>query len=265
MQTSERRGDGYVNLALLDRRPARRARAGDHDRRRLPLLPDAAAQVHHRRHPRPRAVHAQHGHRRLDRRPLDRPRRRAQGRLASRPAATPTSPRCCASPTSSCASTRWTSSSYDEDVFYDILEEMTDWAARLADPRHDLHPDLRAARATTSSTAPIGDAVVRRRAAALPPRARRDRARPQPLRRPLPGAVGDPADERRAPRLPRLRRPGGRRRAAPRASEVVVLPGGQRTTVAAIDTYDGEVEAAFPTMSVAVCAWPTSSTSRAAT
>jgi sulfate adenylyltransferase subunit 1 (EFTu-like GTPase family) len=35
-------------------------------------------------------------------------------------------------------------------------------------------------------------------------------------------------------------------------SEVVVLPGGQRTRVAGIDTYDGEVDAAFPTMSVAL-------------
>ncbi|MDQ6607145.1 MAG: sulfate adenylyltransferase, partial [Actinomycetota bacterium] len=33
-------------------------------------------------------------------------------------------------------------------------------------------------------------------------------------------------------------------------SEVVVLPGGHRTTVSSIDTYDGEVDAAFPTMSV---------------
>ena len=32
--------------------------------------------------------------------------------------------------------------------------------------------------------------------------------------------------------------------------EVVVLPGGQHTRIAAIDTYDGEIEAAFPTMSV---------------
>ncbi len=32
----------------------------------------------------------------------------------------------------------------------------------------------------------------------------------------------------------------------------MVLPGGQRTTVAAIDTFDGELEAAFPTMSVAL-------------
>ena len=63
-----------------DRRPARRARAGHHDRRRLPLLPHAAAQVHHRRHARPRAVHAQHGHGRVDRRPRARARRRAQGR-----------------------------------------------------------------------------------------------------------------------------------------------------------------------------------------
>jgi sulfate adenylyltransferase subunit 1 (EFTu-like GTPase family) len=32
----------------------------------------------------------------------------------------------------------------------------------------------------------------------------------------------------------------------------VVLPGGQRTTVAAIDSYSGELESAFPTMSVAL-------------
>jgi bifunctional enzyme CysN/CysC len=34
--------------------------------------------------------------------------------------------------------------------------------------------------------------------------------------------------------------------------EVVVLPGGQRSTIAGIDTYDGPVEQAFPPMSVAV-------------
>jgi bifunctional enzyme CysN/CysC len=34
--------------------------------------------------------------------------------------------------------------------------------------------------------------------------------------------------------------------------EVVVLPGGQRSTVASIDTFDGSVEEAFPPMSVAV-------------
>ena len=62
------------------RRPARRARAGDHDRRRLPLLRDAAPPLPARGRARPRPVHAQHGHRRLDRGRGDHPRRRAQGR-----------------------------------------------------------------------------------------------------------------------------------------------------------------------------------------
>jgi sulfate adenylyltransferase subunit 1 (EFTu-like GTPase family) len=35
-------------------------------------------------------------------------------------------------------------------------------------------------------------------------------------------------------------------------SDVVVLPSGQRTQVEGIDTHSGEVEAAFPTMSVAL-------------
>ena len=60
------------------RRPALRARAGHHDRRRLPLLRHPEAQVHHRRHPRPRAVHAQHGHGSVDGEPRPRPRRRPQ-------------------------------------------------------------------------------------------------------------------------------------------------------------------------------------------
>ena len=46
--------------------------------------------------------------------------------------------------------------------------------------------------------------------------------------------------------------------------EVVVLPGGRSTTIAAIDTYDGEVDAAFPTMSVTL-RLATRSTSPAAT
>ena len=67
-------------LRAAGRRPGRRARAGHHHRRRLPLLLHRQAQVHRRRHARPRAVHAQHGHRRLDRRPGRDPDRRAQGR-----------------------------------------------------------------------------------------------------------------------------------------------------------------------------------------
>ena len=67
-------------LRAAGRRPGRRARAGDHDRRRLPLLLHRPAQVHRRRHARPRAVHAQHGHRRLDRGRRGDPDRRPQGR-----------------------------------------------------------------------------------------------------------------------------------------------------------------------------------------
>ena len=63
-----------------DRRPEGRARAGHHHRRRVPLFLDRPPQVHHRRHARPRAVHPQHGHRRLDvpagRHPHRRPPRR---------------------------------------------------------------------------------------------------------------------------------------------------------------------------------------------
>ena len=61
------------------RRPARRARAGDHDRRRLPVVRHRAAPLPARRRTGARPVHAQHGHRRLDRRRRDRAARRAQG------------------------------------------------------------------------------------------------------------------------------------------------------------------------------------------
>ena len=62
------------------RRARGRARAGHHDRRRVPLLLDRQAQVHRRRHAGPRAVHAQHGDRRLDRGSRGDPDRRAQRR-----------------------------------------------------------------------------------------------------------------------------------------------------------------------------------------
>ena len=58
------------------------------------------------------------------------------------------------------------------------------------------------------------DALVAGRHAAPAPRGDRARGRPQPRRPPLPRAVGDPADVRRVPRLPRLRGPGRRRRLA---------------------------------------------------
>ena len=91
------RGDRF---RAAGRRPLRRARAGHHDRRRLPLLRDRQAQVHRRRHAGPRAIYAQHGDRRLDRRPRGAPGRRAQGRADPDPAAQPTSRTCSASATS---------------------------------------------------------------------------------------------------------------------------------------------------------------------
>ena len=69
------------------RRPAGRARAGDHDRRRLPLVRHPAPPLPARRRARPRPVHAQHGHGRLDRRRRgDPPRRPQRHRRADAPA-----------------------------------------------------------------------------------------------------------------------------------------------------------------------------------
>ena len=81
------------------RRPRGRARAGHHHRRRLPLLRHAAAQVHHRRFARPRAVHPQHGDRGLDRGRGGDPGRCAQGHPAADQAPSLPSPTCSASAT----------------------------------------------------------------------------------------------------------------------------------------------------------------------
>ena len=161
-----------------DRRPARRARAGHHDRRRLPLLRDAAAQVHHRRHARATSST------RATWSPAPRPRisrscwsTRARA-SSSRPAATPPSPRCCGSRTCVVCVNKMDLVDYDEEVFDAIVRRASrDWAARLDDPRRHLHPDLARCTATTSSTAPSTMPWYDGAAAALPPRARA-RSRP---------------------------------------------------------------------------------------
>ncbi len=137
---------------------------------------------------------------------------------------------------------------FDEEVFYGILDELTDWAARLAVPDITFIP----------ISALHGDNVVERSenmpwygAAPLlyhlehvviaPDRNLSD------LRFPVQWVVRPMTDEHHDYRgyagqvAGGVLRPGG---------EVVVLPAGQRSTVAAIDTFDGEVDAAFPTMSV---------------
>ena len=102
-KVSESRGDGYVNLALLtDGLRAEREQGITIDVA-YRYFQTAAAQVHHRRHPGPRAVHAQHGHGRVD----GGPRRWCSWTPApawwSRASGTRTSRRCCGSRTSSCA------------------------------------------------------------------------------------------------------------------------------------------------------------------
>jgi sulfate adenylyltransferase large subunit len=139
---------------------------------------------------------------------------------------------------------------YDEEVFYSILEEMTDWAARLQIPDITFIP----------ISALRGDNVVQRSdamqwygAAPLlyhlehvciaPDRNLND------VRFPVQWVVRPMSDSHHDYRGYAGQMAGG---VITPGSEVVVLPGGQRTTVAAIDTYDGEVDVAFPTMSVAL-------------
>ena len=99
---------------------------------------------------------------------------------------------------------------FDEAVFDDIRDDFTEFAA-----------DLDFAEITFIPVSALdGDNVVDRSErmpwydgplAAGAPGDGRDRQRPQPRGAALPGAVGDPAAVRRAPRLPRLRRPAGLR------------------------------------------------------
>ena len=63
-----RAAPGRDRPGAADRRPVGRARTGHHHRRGLPLLQHRRPQIHHRRRARPRAVHPQHGDRRLQRR-----------------------------------------------------------------------------------------------------------------------------------------------------------------------------------------------------
>jgi sulfate adenylyltransferase large subunit len=139
---------------------------------------------------------------------------------------------------------------YDEEVFYGILEEMTDWAARLQIPDMTFIP----------ISALHGDNVVERSRAMqwyggapmlyhlehvviAPDRNLND------VRFPVQWVIRPMSDEHHDYRGYAGQMAGGVLRPG---NEVVILPGGQRSTVAAIDTYSGELEAAFPTMSVAV-------------
>ena len=137
---------------------------------------------------------------------------------------------------------------YDEAVFYRIMDEMTDWAARLQIPDITFIP----------ISALQGDNVV-------------DRSWAMPwyggapllyhlehvviasdrnlsdVRFPVQWVVRPMSDEHHDYRGYAGQVAGGVLRAG---DDILVLPSGRRTKVAAIDTFDGEVESAFPTMSV---------------
>jgi bifunctional enzyme CysN/CysC len=140
--------------------------------------------------------------------------------------------------------------SYDENVFYAILEEQTDWAARLQIPDITFIP----------ISALNGDNVVERSWAMswyggapllyylehvviAPARNLVDVRFPvQWVNRPM-------SDDHHDYRAYGGQVAGGVLRPG---DEVMVLPSARRTTISSIDTYDGPLELAFPTMSVMV-------------
>jgi sulfate adenylyltransferase large subunit len=138
--------------------------------------------------------------------------------------------------------------SYSEDVFYDILDELTDWAARLELPDITFIP----------ISALNGDNVVDRSWAMpwyggapllyhlehliiAPDRNLAD------VRFPVQWVIRPMTDEHHDYRGYAGQVAGGVLRAG---QDVLVLPSGRRSTIRQIDTYDGAVEEAFPTMSV---------------
>ncbi|HEY1714120.1 MAG TPA: sulfate adenylyltransferase subunit CysN [Solirubrobacteraceae bacterium] len=139
---------------------------------------------------------------------------------------------------------------YDEDVFYGILEEVTDWSSRLQVPDITFVP----------ISALHGDNVVDRSdhmqwygAAPLLYHLEhvviaQDRNL-NDVRFPVQWVIRPMSDSHHDYRGYAGQVAGG---VICPGTEIVALPGGQRTTVASIDTFDGELEAAFPTMSVAL-------------
>ena len=101
---------------------------------------------------------------------------------------------------------------YDKSVYDKIHREFTSLRHEAVDPRPRGHPDL-GAQGRQRGHPQRAHALVPGLLADAPPRERARRLRPRPGRRPAPGAVRRPAQVRPVPRLPRLRRPGGRWRA----------------------------------------------------
>jgi sulfate adenylyltransferase large subunit len=139
---------------------------------------------------------------------------------------------------------------YDEEVFYSILDEMTDWTARLQIPDITFIPisalqgDNVVDRSTAMQWYGAATLLYHLEHVVIAP----DRNLNE-VRFPVQWVIRPMSDEHHDYRGYAGQVAGGVLRPG---SEVVVLPSGKRTRVAAIETYDGEVESAFPTMSVAL-------------
>jgi sulfate adenylyltransferase large subunit len=139
---------------------------------------------------------------------------------------------------------------YDEAVFDSIVDELSDWAARLdlGDitfiPISALHGDNVVDRSFNMpwyAGAPL--LYHLERVVIAPARNLAD------IRFPVQWVIRPMTDEHHDYRGYGGQVAGGVLRAG---TEVMVLPSGLRTRIASIDTYDGEIDAAFPTMSVTV-------------
>jgi sulfate adenylyltransferase large subunit len=137
---------------------------------------------------------------------------------------------------------------YDEAVFDRIVEDLTDFAARLdvADiafiPISALHGDNVVERSTEMSWYG-GPALLYHleHVVIAPDRNLAD------VRFPVQWVVRPMSEEHHDYRGYAGQVAGG---VLKPGTEVVVLPGGQRTKIAAVDSYEGELQEAFPTMSV---------------
>jgi sulfate adenylyltransferase large subunit len=139
---------------------------------------------------------------------------------------------------------------YDEEVFYDILDQLTDWAARLEIPDitfipiSALHGDNVVERSNNMPWYGAAPLLYHLEHVVIAP----DRNLSE-VRFPVQWVIRPMNDEHHDYRGYAGQVAGGVLRAG---DEVLALPSGQRTRLAAIETYSGEVEAAFPTMSVAL-------------
>jgi bifunctional enzyme CysN/CysC len=139
---------------------------------------------------------------------------------------------------------------YDEEVFYGILDELTDWAARLEIPDitfipiSALHGDNVVERSDNMPWYGAAPLLYHLEHVVIAP----DRNLSE-VRFPVQWVIRPMNDEHHDYRGYAGQVAGGVLRPG---SEIMVLPSGRRSRIKAIDTFEGEIEAAFPTMSVAL-------------